>query len=223
MAAIAEVAQAASCAVAGHVAVALGIHLGRALTRVYRLLRRERIEEQRLPAPLLRVRHQGREPLLLAIGWTEWHHEWRMLVAAVVVGCRAIPVDAAACSRPHIPRSPNLRETTCLRLRVHALHTAEQTAVERWLEPRLELRQAFGVRLVSDVMVTTGSGGGRWLRAWHLQPGQARDLGVVHLRQDRAVQVRVVSVWRPGHASPGGWRPISRTRWSRSRPLMTGA
>jgi hypothetical protein len=134
-----------------------------------------------------------------------------MLVAAVVGGCRAIPVQAAVFSRIHIPRSQNRRETTFLRLLVHTLRTVEQTAVVvcdrgfrrvRWLEHLLELRQAFVVRLVPDVMVTTGSGGGRLLRAWHLQLGQAQDLRAVHLRQDRAVQVCVVGVWAPGHREP---------------------
>jgi rhodanese-related sulfurtransferase len=211
IAAMAEVAQAASIAVAGHLAVQLGIHMGSALTRFYRLLRNERIEDQLLTTQLLRVIHPERKPLLLAIDWTEWHHELRRLVAAVVVGCRAIPVQVAAFSRTHIPRSQNLRETTFLRLLVHTLRPVEQTAVVlcdrgfrrvRWLAHLQELRQAFVVRLVPDVIVITGSGGGRLLRAWHLQPGQAQDLGMVHLRQDRAVPVRVVGVWAPGHREP---------------------
>jgi hypothetical protein len=196
---------------AGHLAVQLGIHVGSALTRFYRLLRNERIDDQLLTAQLLRLLPSERERLLLAIDWTAWQHELRMLVAAVVGGCRAIPVQAAAFSRTQIPRSPNLRETTFLRLLVHTLRTVEQTAVVlcdrgfrrvRWLEHLLELRQAFVVRLVPAVLVTTGSGEGRLLRAWHLHPGQARALGVVHLRQDRAVQVRVVGVWAPGHREP---------------------
>jgi hypothetical protein len=92
IAAIAEVAQATSVALAGHLAVQLGIQVGSALTRFYRLLRNERIDDQRLTEQLLRVLHGDRERLLLAIDWTEWHHELRILVAAVVVGCRAIPI-----------------------------------------------------------------------------------------------------------------------------------
>jgi hypothetical protein len=130
-----------------------------------------------------------------------------MLVAAVVGGCRAIPVQVAAFSKIDIPRSQNLRETTFLRLLVHTLRTLEQAVIVlcdrgfrrvRWLVHLQELGQAFVVHLVPDVMVTTGSRGGRLLRAWHLQLGQAVDLGVVHLRQDRAMQVRVVGVWAPG-------------------------
>jgi Transposase DDE domain len=208
--AITERAQANSVAVAGHIAVELGTQLGSALTRFYRLLRNPRIDEQLLTRPLLQRLGHGQR-LLLALDWTEWHHDLRMLVAAVVVGCRAIPVQVAACSKIDMPRSQNRRETTFLRLLVHTLRRVEQAAVVlcdrgfrrvRWLEHLQELRHAFVVRLVPDVMVTTGSRGARLLRAWHLQPGQAVDLGMVHLRQDRAVQVRVVGVWAPPQPEP---------------------
>jgi hypothetical protein len=210
--AITERAQANSLAVAGHIAVERGTQLGSALTRFYRLLRNPRIDEQLLTGQLIQLLGHGQR-LLLALDWTEWHYDLRMLVAAVVVGCRAIPVQVAAFSTIDIPRSQNLRETTFLRLLVHTLRTVEQAAVVlcdrgfrrvRWLAHLQELRQAFVVRLVPDVMVTTGSRGARLLRAWHLHPGQAVDLGMVHLRQDRAVQVRVVGVWAPNSRSPGG-------------------
>lgn len=76
---------------AGHVAVELGSPPGSAFTRCYRLLRHPRIDEQRLTAQLLQLLGQGLR-LLLALEWTAWRHHWRMLVAAVVVGCRAMPV-----------------------------------------------------------------------------------------------------------------------------------
>jgi hypothetical protein len=79
----------------------------------------------------------------------------------------------------------------------------------RWLEHLQERRQAFVGRLVPDGLVTTGSRGARWRRAWALQPGQAVDLGAVHLRQDRAVQVRVVGVWGPTQLEPG-WLATDR-------------
>jgi Transposase DDE domain len=210
IAAIAEVAQASSLAVAGHMAVERGTQLGSALTRFYRLLRNPRIDDQRLTTQLLALLGQG-QPLLIALDWTEWHHNLCMLVAAVVVGCRAIPVQAAAFSKIDIPRSQNLRETTFLQLLVYTLRALEQAAVllcdrgfrrTSWLRHLQELPQAFVVRLVSDVMVDTGSEGSRLLRAWHLAPGQAVDLGPVWLRQDRAVRVRVVGVWAPGQREP---------------------
>jgi hypothetical protein len=210
IAAITERAQATSVAVAGHLAVELGTQLGSALTRFYRLLRNPRIEDQRLTAQLLALLGQGQR-LLVALDWTEWHHDLRMLVAAVVVGGRAIPVQAAAFSKTNIPRSQNLRETTFLQLLVHTLRSLEQAAVllcdrgfrrTSWLRHCQELHQAFVVRLVSDVLVHRGGRGGRPLRHWHLALGQAVDLGRVLLRQDRAVQVRVVGVRAPGQREP---------------------
>lgn len=60
MAAIAEVAQAASLAVAGYLAVGLRIQPGSALNRVYRLLRNPRIDDQGLTAQRLRLLGAGR-------------------------------------------------------------------------------------------------------------------------------------------------------------------
>ena len=137
-----------------------------------------------------------------------------MWVAAVVVGRRAIPVPAAAFSRTQMPRAPHLRETTCLRRLVPSLHAVEQAAGVRCdrgfrrvrgLEHLQERRHAFVVRLGPDVPVTTGSRGARLRRAWHRPPGQAVDLGMVHLRPDRAVQVRVVGGWAPTQPEPWWW------------------
>jgi hypothetical protein len=210
LAATAERAQANSLAGAEHLAVELGTQLGSALTRSYRLLRNPRIDDQQLTAQLLRLLGHGQR-LLIALDWTECHHDLRRLVAAVVVGCRAIPVQTAAFSRTQIPRSQNLRETTFLRLLVHTLEALAQAAVvlcdrgfrrTSWLRHLLELRQALVVRLVPDVMVYRGAGGSRPLRHWHLAPGQAVDLGWVLRRQDRSVHVRVVGVWAPRQREP---------------------
>jgi hypothetical protein len=122
-----------------------------------------------------------------------------------------MPVQAAAFSTTDIPRSQHRRETTFVRLLVPPWRTVEQAAVVRcdrgcrrgrWLAHLQDLHQAFVGRLVPDVLVTTGRGGARLLRAWPLHPGQAVDLGVVHLRQDRAVPVRVVGVWAPNQPEP---------------------
>jgi hypothetical protein len=192
------------------IAVELGTQLGSALTRLYRLLYNPRLEDQLLTTQLLALLGR-RQPLLIAIDWTEWHHDLRMLVAAVVVGCRAIPIQAAAFSKTNIPRSQNLRETTLLPRLVHTLHAREQAAVllcdrgfrrTSWWRHLQELRQAFIVQLVSDVLIHRGTSGGRSLRHWHLAPGQAVDLGSILLRQGRAGRVRVVGVWAPGPREP---------------------
>jgi hypothetical protein len=56
--------------------------------------------------------------------------------------------------------------------------------------------------MVPDGLVDHGSSGGRSLRHGQPAPGHAVALGWVLLRQDRAVQVRVVGVWAPGHGEP---------------------
>src|SRR5690606_32171638 len=77
-----------------------------------------------------------------------------------------------------IPGSQNLRETPLVRVPGSPL------------APRRASRR--------------GAVGPRLSQAWHLHPGQAVDLGVVYLREDRAVQVRVVGVWAPNQR--GIWR-----------------
>src|SRR5262249_18206802 len=84
---------------------------------------------------------------------------------AVVVGCRGIPVQAAAFSTTQMPRSQNLRETTFLQLLVHTRRALGQAAVLRcdrgcrrtsWLRHGQEWRPAFVVRLIPHVMLDTG-------------------------------------------------------------------
>jgi hypothetical protein len=210
IAAIAEVAQATSLAVAGHLASELGTQLGSALTRFYRLLCNPRIDDQLLTAQLLQVLGRGQR-LLIALDWTEWHHDLRMLVAAVVVGCRAIPVQTAVFQKTQIVRSQNTWENTFVRLLVHTLCDIGQSAVvlcdrgfrrASWLQRLQDLQQPFVVRLISDVLIHRGSHGGRRLRCWHLSPGQAVDVGVVRVRHDQVVEVRVIGVWAPGQKEP---------------------
>jgi hypothetical protein len=85
IAAVTAQAPAHSGAVAGHLAVEFGTQLVSALTRVYRLLRHPRINDQRLTAQLLQLLGSGQR-WLIAWDWTEWHHHLRLLVAAEVVG-----------------------------------------------------------------------------------------------------------------------------------------
>ena len=191
MAAAASVAQASSLAVAGHLAARLGIQRGRAWNR---LLRNPRVDER------LRLPGAGRR-LRIALDWTEWHHDLKMLVASVIVGRRAIPVQVAAFRKTQIFRSQNVWEHTFLRLLVHTLRETGRTAVllgdrgfhrVSGLQLLLELKQSFVVRLVADLKVYAGTHEGRLLRHWPLHPGQAVDLGWVFLRQDKAVRVRVL-------------------------------
>lgn len=167
----------------------------------------------------------------MALDWTEWPHPLKMLLASVVGGCRAIPVQVAVFNKTQILRSQNTWENTFLRLLVHTLRELGQAAVllcdrgfhrVQGLQLLLELKQPFVVRLVADLLVYPGTSGGCRLRRWHLNPGQAVDLGWGFLRQDRAVRVRVVGVsGRQGRKNPGGWRPICQIPSRPSWPCMT--
>jgi hypothetical protein len=55
--------------------------------------------------------------LRIALDGTEWHHDLKMLVASVIVGRRAIPVQVAAFRKTPIFRSQNGWEHTFLRPR----------------------------------------------------------------------------------------------------------
>jgi hypothetical protein len=205
-----ERAHATSVAVAGPLAVALGPQLGRALTRFSRRRRHPRLEEQRLTAPLLALLGPGPRRLG-AREWTAWPQDWRRLVAAVVVGCRAIPVPAAACSNTTIPRAQTLRETVFLPRLGPTLRPLEQAAVlrcdrgcrrPRWRRHGQEWHQALVGRLVSEVLVHRGGRGGRPWRHGPRARGQAVALGTVLRRQARAVPGRVGGVWAPGQRAP---------------------
>jgi hypothetical protein len=205
--ALAEAAEAASLALAGHLAVQLGLQVGGALTRCSRLLRNARIEDQPLTAQLLRVVYSERE--LLAPDWTEWRHGLRMLMAAVV-GRRAIPMQAAAFSKAQIPRSQYPRETAFLHVLGHTLRTPDQASVVicdrgfchvSWLRHCQDLRQALVVCLVAEVMVDTGTQGRRLRRAAPAaRPGYRSERGPAPPGQGRARRRR--RGWAPGQATP---------------------
>jgi hypothetical protein len=73
IASIAEVAQAASIQLASHLALQLQIQVDSALNRFYRLLRNPRIDDQKLSSQILRLLRRGKQNLLIAIDWTQWH------------------------------------------------------------------------------------------------------------------------------------------------------
>lgn len=210
IASIAEVAQAASLQVASHLALELGIQMSSALNRFYRLLRNPRIDDQKLTSQLLRLLAIRKQNLLIAIDWTRWHNPWQMLLASVVLGCRAIPVQSKVTSNTLPEWSQNKEEDEFLRLLVSTLTELGVVAIflcdrgfrrVSWIRLIKELKQHFVVRLIPDVMVHK-RGDCRRLRQWHLGMGQAVDLGVVWLREDRAVRTRVVGVWACGQAEP---------------------
>jgi hypothetical protein len=210
IASIAEVAQACSLQIASHLALQLGIQLGSALNRFYRLLRNPRIDDQKLTSQILRLLANPKQSLLIAIDWTKWHNPWQMLLASVVIGCRAIPVQSKVTSNTLAQWSQNKEEDEFLRTIVLTLTEVGVVAIflcdrgfrrVSWIKLIKGLKQHFVVRLIPDVMVHK-RGDCRRLRDWHLGMGQAVDLGVVWLREDRAVRTRVVGVWAYGQAEP---------------------
>jgi Transposase DDE domain len=210
IASIAEVAQAASLQLASHLALQLGIRLDSALNRFYRLLRNPRIDDQKLTSQLLGLLVQGKHSVLIAIDWTAWHEPWQMILASVVVGCRAIPVHNKIISLTLMERSQNKEENEFLKSVVLILKEIGAVAIllcdrgfrrVSWIKLIKELKQHFVVRLVADVMVYK-SGVCRKLRQWHLGVGQVVDLGEVWVRQDRAVKTRVIGLWARGQKEP---------------------
>ena len=204
-------AQAASIPIAAFLSQATGCQLDSALTRFYRLLHNPRLDDLLLTKQLLSqlLLHPG--PLLLALDWTEWHPPWRMLLASVSIGTRAIPVQASVFSKTQILRSQNTWENNFLKML--GLLLDELGASACFLADRgfrrvsfLQLllcfqNHTFLVRMQDQVMVETPKFK-RLLKKCRLQPGHAVDLGWVRLRQDGAVRVRVIGLWAKGQKEP---------------------
>jgi hypothetical protein len=209
--AMSEMAQAVSIPIAAFLSHATGSQLDSALTRFYRLLHNAQLDDLKLTRQMLCFFAHLPGPFLIAIDWTEWHPPLRMLLASVVRGTRAIPVQAAVFSRVQIHRSQNLWENNFLRLLCSVLEATQATAC--FLSDRgfrrvgyLKVLQqypehSFVVR-IADKITVEDKKGKRLLTKCGLQPGHALDLGTVLLRQDAAVRVRVVGIWAKGQREP---------------------
>jgi hypothetical protein len=210
--AIAVTGQARSFAIATTVARWLGTRLDSAVNRFYRLLRNERVDYTLFAAQWARLLVRGKERLLqVSIDWTEWHHDLRMLMAAVVSGKRAIPLFAQAFPKKVWSRSQNARENTFLRVLAWAIQQAEAKAIilcdrgfrrVSWIELLQKLHLGFVVRLKDDVHVQLATGLLVPLHDVLLTQGRMLDLGVVPIRSDGKVQARVVGYWAPGLPEP---------------------
>ena len=212
IAAIASTGQARSFAIATTLATWLSTRLDSAVNRFYRLLRNGHVDYLEFATRWLDI--LARKPdrkVLLAVDWTEWHHDLRLLVAAVVTGKRAIPVLVQGWGKMVASRSQNTRENTFLRHLTDVVHKAGVTATilcdrgfrrASWLALLQTLRLGFVVRLMSDVFVELEPGVRRPLHDILMQPGQVLDLGLAPLRSDGAVTVRVVGYWAPGAHEP---------------------
>ena len=218
--AIIEVGSAGSMNIAARLTRWLRIQFASALNRLYRLLRNHRVDAILLTKQLLCLvrRSLGNKPLI-AIDWTEWHHNLRMLTASVVADKRAIPVQTAAFHKSTIPRSQNSRENGFLNLLamvVGELGLKPIILCDRgfrrvsWLKLLQERKLSFVVRLQQDLYAQARGMGPRLLSNMGLKPGRALDLKWVQLREDQAVRVRVVGVWKRGAREPW-WLATSMT------------
>jgi len=209
--AMACLTQAASIPIAAFLSQATGCQMDSALTRFYRLLHNPRLDDLLISKQLVSQLLLAPGPFLMALDWTEWHPPWRMLLASVSVGTRAIPVQAAVFSRTQILRSQNSWENNFLKMLCLLLDELGASAcflADRgfrrvsFLQLLLSyLNHTFLVRMQDQVMVETPKFK-RLLGKCQLQPGHAVDLGWVRLRQDGAVRVRVIGLWAKGQKEP---------------------
>ncbi len=209
--ALAQLREARSFSIAAALAQQTGSLVPSGLTRLYRLLHNSRIDDLAISRKMLEQLGQGEGPLLVALDWTEWHSQLRVLMASVAMGTRAIPVYMAAFIKSRIPRSQNAWEECFLEVLSLLLKEARRTACfladrgfRRVRFIRLLLHQTgqtFVVRLAEKVCVEARRGS-RTLNKCGLQPGSAVDLGWVDLRRHDAVEVRVVGIWQRGAREP---------------------
>jgi hypothetical protein len=220
VAAITATGQARSLAVATTLVAWLGVRLGSALQRFYRLLKNRRIDDTELVATLAHALCRNPERhLIIPVDWTEWHHGLRLLVASVVLGKRGVPLFSQAFAQRIWRRSQNTRENTFLRVLADALRRAGVGATilcdrgfrrVSWIQLLQTLRLGFVVRLMSDVCVEVAPGRKIALEDILLPQGHVVDLGLVPLRADGAATVRVIGYWAPGAHEPW-WLATSDT------------
>lgn len=219
IAGIATAGQARSFAVATCMKNWLGVRLDSAVNRFYRLLRNSRIDFAELSTSWVRLlsrTHGGH--LVVSIDWTEWHHQLRMLMAAVVTGKRAIPVFAQATKKLVRTRSQNSYENAFLRLLADSIKRAGGTATilcdrgfrrVSWIALLQKLGLGFVVRLKADVTVAyKGEKLSLEELAQSLPRGKVVDLGIVPLRADAAIDARVVFYWANKAKEPW-WLAVS--------------
>lgn len=216
--ALCQAAQASSFAIAGQLSCLTQVQLGSALTRLYRFLRNERFDNWLSTERMLRLLGGGNKGLLLALDWTAWQDRFSVLTASVCVGTRSVPVAVSACRKSRLARSQDLWEETFLRLVVDRLRACGVQAIwlcdrgfhrVKWLERLSELEQQFVVRLQRDVTVHV-RGEVCLLKHLPLGEGDRCDFGVVDLRADKLVKVRLIGVWATG-AKEAWWLATNLT------------
>lgn len=165
-------------------------------------MRNERFDNWLLSEQLFRF-FAHRRQIVLSLDWTSWGERFSVLTASVAVEKRALPVAVSAVKKRLLARSQNLWEETFLRLCADRLRAAGVSAIwlcdrgfhrVAWLLALKHLRQKFVVRLQRDVYVEI-DGTRVLLGKLELKEGEFRDFGVVKLRIDGKVKVRLIGVW----------------------------
>ena len=197
-----EAAQANSFAIGSELASQSGIELASAVNRLYRFLRNDRFDNWLLTEQLFEF-FSERKRLVLCLDWTAWGDKFSLLVASVCVERRSLPVAVSAVKKSLLARSQNLWEETFLRLCADRLKSAGVKAIwlcdrgfhrVMWLLALQQLKQDFVVRLQRDVLVEF-DGQKRLLGKLIIDKGEYRDFGLVNLRVDGKVKVRLIGVW----------------------------
>lgn len=151
----------------------------------------------------------GRRLAVIAVDWTEWHAEHRVLLAAVCIGRRAMPIFAQAFSKTLIPRSQNSRENAFVKVlgELSPLVKAAVLVFDRGFRRAslitllIKHEFSFVIRLAAKVKVSCPGYIGL-LTTYPIKPGDVVDLGVSLLTIKGTASVRVVGVWAVGQAEP---------------------
>lgn len=181
-----------------------------ALQRFYRFVNNRKVDDLSVWSVLA---HQltvaaGRMAVI-AVDWTEWHVAHRVLVAAVCIGRRAMPIFAQAFSKTEIPRSQNSRENAFITVlgTLSPLVKAAVLVFDRGFRRAslVTLLQkdgfSFVIRLAVKVKVTSPAYTGL-LSEHPLKPGETVDLGEGLLTIKGTARARVVGAWADGQKEP---------------------
>ena len=152
-----------------------------------------------------RLTHKRKKPLLVALDWTQIR-TFHTLMAAAVLGGRALPLLWASYTEGQLHRSQNGLEEGLLRLLVSMLPKGVKVIVladrgfgrTELARVCLELGARFLIRIKPDVRVTHTSYTGR-LDDYPVKKGMWRVLCGAQYRSDRAVTLNVVIRWKKGY------------------------
>lgn len=192
-----------SFSIARELAKRTGVRFKSAVQRFYRWVGQSRLDEMRVWSALAShlLRAAGPRPLV-AVDWTEWHRQRRVLSAAVALDTRAIPILVQTFPIRDMPRSQNTWENAFLHQLVNLADSIRDAVLifDRgfrrisFIRELRWLRQTFIVRLAANVQVAGANYLG--LLSQHpLRPGEQVELGVCTLGQHDGTRIRVVGMW----------------------------